>query len=385
MDAVTLLAHRVRAALAAAVPAARQQWVLGGSSRAMNPSASSASSATSTPSTSSSALLTLLLSSLTPTLPAVNWTLSQPGVSIAPSPLPPPGASSQGDEIIRQFTALGRSTEWALVEKVAFEGDTFETEGLVRLGNDRYFVSAGEWTVPRSTSTVTADGTTVAGQGFAHMLVFDGKGTRIADATITTAGAAEYHGGGIEYDGTYIWSTLAQYRPDSTATLVRMRPDTLQPEPILRIADHMGAVVHDLSTGDLLTLNWGARSASLWNLNYKPNPLPDFTAPRAVIKNPSHYTDYQDCKFLGHSQQYGFRPVMICGGITSLYGTTIGGVALVDMQTMVPLYEVPLTMLSDRGVLVTKNPMDVAIVDGKMRLFFLPDERNSTLYAYEAA
>lgn len=365
MDAVTLLAHRVRDALAAAVPAAPEQWVLG-------------------PSTSSSALLALLLSSLTPTLPAVNWTLSRPDVSIALSPLPPPGASAQGDEIIRQFTALARSTEWALVEKVPFEGDTFETEGLVRLGSDRYFVSAGEWTVPRSTSTAGPDGTAIAGEGFAHMLVFDGKGRRIADATITSAGAPEYHGGGIEYDGTYIWATLAQYRPDSTATLVRMRPDTLQPEPILRIADHMGAVVHDLSSGNLLTLNWGARSASLWNLNYKPNPLPEFSAPRAVIKNPSHYTDYQDCKFLGHSQQHGFRPVMLCGGITSLYGTTIGGVALVDMKSMVPLYEVPLTMLSDRGVLVTKNPMDVAIVDGKMRLFFLPDERNSTLYAYEA-
>jgi hypothetical protein len=313
-----------------------------------------------------------------------NITVYQPSVPLAPS-LPPPGSSSQGEEIIRQFTNLSRSTKWNLVDKIKFEGDTFEPEGIVRLGDDRYFVSAGEWTVPRSTPTTSADGITTAGAGFAHMLVFDGKGKRLADAIITEAGAAEYHGGGIDYDGTYIWSTLAQYRPDSTATLVRMRPDTLQPEPMLRIADHMGAVVHDLSTGNLLTLNWGARSASVWNLNYKPAAPPAFTTPRAVIKNPSHYTDYQDCKFLGHSQRYGFRPVMLCSGITSLYGTTIGGVALVDMETMVPLYEVPLTMVSDRGVLVTKNPMDVAIVDGKLRLYFLPDEHSSTLYVYEPA
>jgi hypothetical protein len=313
-----------------------------------------------------------------------NITIHQPGVPLAPS-LPPPGGSSQGEEIIRQFTNLSRSTKWNLVDKIKFEGDTFEPEGIVRLGDDRYFVSAGEWTVPRSTPTTSADGSTTAGAGFAHMLVFDGKGKRLADAVVTEAGAAEYHGGGIDYDGTYIWSTLAQYRPDSSATLVRMRPDTLQPEPMLRIADHMGAVVHDLSTGNLLTLNWGGRSASVWNLNYKPAAPPAFTAPRAVIKNPSHYTDYQDCKFLGHSQRYGFRPVMLCSGITSLYGTTIGGVALVDMETMVPLYEVPLTMVSDRGVLVTKNPMDVAIVDGRLRLYFLPDEHSSTLYVYEAA
>jgi hypothetical protein len=332
-----------------------------------------------------SALLALL-SSVTSLMPALNITFHQPDVSIAPLPLPPPGSSSQGEEIIRQFADLNRSTKWNLVNKIKFEGDTFEPEGLVRLGQDRYFVSAGEWTVPRSMHTTSDDGTSgVSGAGFAHVIVFNGQGKRLADATITEPGASEYHGGGIDYDGTYIWATLAQYRPESTATLVRMRPHTLQPEPVLRVADHMGAVVHDLSTGDILTLNWGSRSGALWNLNYRPEAPPAFTAPRAVIKNPSHYTDYQDCKFLGHSQRYAFRPVMLCSGITELYGTSIGGIALVDMESMVPLADVPLTMVSDRGVLVTKNPMDVAIVDGKMRLFFLPDERNSTLYVYEPA
>lgn len=367
METFTSLADRIRAVLAA-LPSASEQWVLGSpSNKIINASA-----------------LLALLSSVAPAVPAVaNVTLYQPEIPIAPSPLPPPAASSQSEEIIRQFVELDRSTEWHLAQRVQFEGDTFEPEGIARIAdssvNDldsaRYFVSAGEWTVPRAADT--------HGEGFAHMLVFDGNGRRLADAVITEPGALEYHGGGIEYDGTYIWTTLAQYRPDSTATLVRMRPDTLQPEPMLRIADHMGAVVHDLSTGDILTLNWGARSASLWNLNYKPAVPPAFTAPRAVVKNPSHYTDYQDCKFLGHSQRYGFRPVMLCSGITNLYDTTIGGVALVDMRSMVPLYEVPLTMLSDHGVLVTKNPMDVAVVDGKLRLFFLPDERNSTLYVYE--
>ncbi|KAJ4306392.1 hypothetical protein N0V88_001192 [Collariella sp. IMI 366227] len=366
MHTFASLTDRVRGILSM-LPAAPEQWALKSPGKMLNASA-----------------LLALLSSMVPTLPAVNMTIYQSDIPIAPSPLPPPGSSSQGAEIIRQFTKLSRSTAWNLVGKIKFEGDTFEPEGIVHLGGDRYIVSAGEWIVPRSTCSAGLDGgEKVCGEGFAHMLVFDGKGRRVADATITEAGAAEYHGGGIDYDGTYIWTTLAQYRPNSTATLVRMRPETLQPEPLLRIADHMGAIVHDLSTGDILTLNWGARSASLWNLRYKPQELPEFTTPRAVIKNPSHYTDYQDCKFLGHSQQYGFRPVMLCSGITNLYGTTIGGVALVDMETMVPLYELPITMVSDRGNLVTKNPMDVAVIDGKMRLYFLPDEHNSTLYVYE--
>ncbi|KAH8891321.1 hypothetical protein GQ53DRAFT_720647 [Thozetella sp. PMI_491] len=321
-----------------------------------------------------------------PLAAAVNMTIVQSNTTLAPNPLPPPGSSSQGEEIVRQFVDLSRSTTWKLVEKVKFQGNTYEPEGIVRIGDNRYFVSAGEYTEKTVKYNTTMNGTDrTAGQGFGHMIVFDGKGNRIADASITQAGSLEYHNGGIDYDGTYIWATLAQYRPNSTATLIRMDPATLEPEAMLHIADHQGGAIHDLSTGNILTLNWGSRNASIWNLNYRPSVPPAFTAPRAVIKNPSHYTDYQDCKFLGHSKHYEFRPVMLCSGITGIYNTTIGGVAIVDMNTMVPLYEVPLTMVSDGGSLVTKNPMDVAVVDDKLRLFFLPDEDESTLYAYEAA
>lgn len=325
-----------------------------------------------------------LLSSAAPILARTNLALRYPDVSIAPSPLSPPGASSQGEEIISQFVELSRSTKWNLVDKVKFEGDTFEPEGMVRLGNDRYFVSSYQRAAPSLRHNAVIDDE-AHGECFAHILVYDGKGLQVADATITEATSLESHVGGIDYDGTHIWATVAQYRPNSTGTLVRMSPNTLVPEPVLRGRDHMGAAVHDLSSGRILTLNWGGRDASLWDLRQHPEAPPAFTSPKAAIKNPSHYTDYQDCKFLGPSRRYGFRPIMLCSGITSLYGTVIGGIALVDMESMIPLYELPLTMVSDLGTLVTKNPMDVAIVDGKMRLFFLPDERNSTLYVYEAA
>ena len=59
------------------------------------------------------------------------------------------------------------------------------------------------------------------------------------------------------------------------------------------MADHMGAVVHDLATWDLLTLNWGGRNASLWSLSLHDDPTDSQTvlAAREVLKNPSHYTD----------------------------------------------------------------------------------------------
>jgi len=164
-----------------------------------------------------------------------------------------------------------------------------------------------------------------------------------------------------------------------------MSPYTLEPETVLRVADHMGGAVHDPLTRSLVTLSWGARNASLWSL-----PAPSqakqsagFDRPERIVKNPSHYVDYQDCKMLSRAGRVHNAPVMICSGITAIYNTTIGGIAVVDMTTMQPVYEVPLTMVSDAGNLVTKNPFDVGIVDGKLRLYFLPDERNSTLYVYE--
>ncbi|KAL0465663.1 hypothetical protein QR685DRAFT_557962 [Neurospora intermedia] len=330
-------------------------------------------------------VLSLLFSKTPQPSGGLNITILQPDVPFVPHPHPLPGAASDSKEIIRQIVELDRSTKWKLVDKVQFEGDTYEPEGIVRIGNDRYFVSAGEYIVPTVKYNGTINGTDrTAGEGFAHMIIFDGKGKRIADASISQAKSLEYHNGGIDYDGIYIWATLSQYRPNTTGTLVRMRPDTLVPEPILSVADHQGGAVHDTKSGTVVTLNWGSRKASIWNGHDKHLAPPKFTQPRAVVRNPSSFIDYQDCKFLGRYELYEIRSVMLCSGVADLANTRIGGIAIVDMETMVPLHEVPVTLVSEHGAAMTKNPMDVAVVDGKMRLFFLPDERNSTLYVYEA-
>lgn len=42
-----------------------------------------------------------------------------------------------------------------------------------------------------------------------------------------------------------------------------------------------------------------------------------------------------------------------------------------------------IAMLTDKGAAMCKNPFDVELVDGKPRVFFLPDEDEATLYVYE--
>lgn len=319
---------------------------------------------------------------------ALNITISQPGVPFVPGrTLPAPFAASQADQIAELFQRLGRSTVWDLVEKVHFEGDTYEPEGMVRIGDDRYFVSAGEYTEKTVSygNNIIINGTDrTPGAGFGHLIVFDGQGKRIADATLTQLGDIEYHNGGIDYDGEYIWATIAQYRPNTTAHVIRIDPRTLEPTTILHTNDHEGGIVHDTLTDNILTLNWGSRNGSTWNLHERFNRSPINTPPLQVTRNPSYYVDYQDCKFLGHPKAFDRRGTMLCSGVATIANYNLGGIAIVDLDTLLPLAEVPITMVSDLGVAITENPVDIAVVDGKLRLYWLPDQHNSTLYVYEA-
>jgi len=262
---------------------------------------------------------------------------------------------------------------------------------MVRVGSDRYFVSCGEYTSPTvsyGNGTIINGTDRSPGSGIAHLMVYDGSGKRIVDATLTMRGDLEYHNGGIDYDGEYIWATIAQNRPNSTAHFVKTDPHTLEATTFLRTNDHQGGVVHDFKRKQLTTLNWGSRNASLWSSDGPFAPLPEFTSPLKVTRNPSFYIDYQDCKFLGHPAVYNHRPVMLCGGIAGYAspspGFYLGGIAIVDAMNMVPLAEVPITLTSDLGYPITTNPIDVDVVDGNLRFYFFPDQHNSTLDVFEA-
>ncbi|KAK3709980.1 hypothetical protein LTR37_010599 [Vermiconidia calcicola] len=343
--------------------------------------------------TTTASILLILLS--TSFVSALNITVYQANVAFAPLPLPYSHADSDGDDIIALFQNLGRNTVWKSIANISFEGDTFEPEGIVRLGPDRYIVSAGQWTEPTVPYNATINGTDRStGAGFSHLIVFDGEGSRIADATITRRGDIEYHNGGIDFDGKYLWGTIAQYRPNSTAYVYKARPETLEPEPILHYNDHLGGVVHDVQTDRITALNWGSRNASTWDLDdindeYRASSTSEYTEPpEKIVRNPSHFIDYQDCKFLGHSKHYQNRPVMLCGGIAAIGSGDdafyLGGIALVDVTTMLPLGEVPIALRSALGIPLTVNPIEASVENGKLRLYLLPDQNHSTLYIMEA-
>jgi Family of unknown function (DUF6454) len=253
------------------------------------------------------------------------------------------------------------------------------------MGDDRFFVSSGMYT---QGTTSFGNGTIIngtdrtPGAGQAYMIVFDGKGKRIAQATLSSPGAMEYHTGGYDYDGVNIYATIAQYRPNTTAHVVRVDPRTLDADILFSVNDHEGGIVVDTKTDQALLLNWGSRNASKWQLNKRCDSSATHIG---TTRNPSFYVDYQDCKFLGRPRAYDYRPVMICSGVTALTSTfSIGGIAIVSMDTMTPLDEVPISVVSDAGAAINQNPMDVDVVDGKLRLYLAPDEFNTTVYVLEA-
>lgn len=147
--------------------------------------------------------------------------------------------------------------------------------------------------VRHNTEGVIINGTDrTAGKGFAHLIVYDGKGKRIADASITKVGEDEYHNGGIDYDGEFIWGTIAQYRPNSTAYAFKADPKTLEPHKVVHYANHLGGIIHDTYDNSITCLNWGSRQASTWHLsNFNTTSCNNTPRPERVVRNPSHFVE----------------------------------------------------------------------------------------------
>lgn len=302
-------------------------------------------------------------------------------------PLPPASPQQDVNRLIELFTNLGRSTVWNLVDKVRFEGDTGEPEGMVKIGDNRWFVSSNYYTEATKSygKNIVVNGTDrSSGAGFGQILVYTDRGQQIAAITLTNPGDIEYHSGGIDYDGTYIWDAIGQYRPNSTAHVVKIDPRTGRQNALLHYEDHLGTIVFDPWTDEAVTWNWGGRNATTWSFSDfgQKQPMkkyPEFSQPDFTVKTPSFHIDYQDCKFIGHPRAFDFRGVAACAGVSNKYG----GIALVDTTSLVPLYEVPINMVSENNVSVCENPFHICVVNDTLRVYFLPDQHNSTLYVYE--
>ena len=274
--------------------------------------------------------------------------------------------TASGSDLAARITQLTRATEWTQQNAIALRFKTHHPQGLVKIG-DRLFLSSVE--------VLDRD----AGKGVGHLFQFDLSGQLIADVKLGEG--AVYHPGGLDYDGRHIWVAVAEYRPNSQSIVYRIDPRTMTASEVFRFGDHLGALVHDTDTHSLHGINWGSRVFYRWPLA-RDGRVKHAARPERIA-NPSHYIDYQDCKFAGQRR-------MACTGVTEFRVTPksepfrLGGIDLVSLRDHRPLHQAPL-LLWVRGLDLAHNPVWLEPTPAGLRGYFIPEDDDSTLYVYEAA
>jgi hypothetical protein len=302
-----------------------------------------------------------------------------PPTNVSTLPSTHQGRSTTADRVMQ----LTRDSPWKPVGSVPIAFATHHPQGMVRIG-ETYYVSSVEVKVPTRRLPASDGGyDRDAGAGVAHLFKFDASGHLIADVTLGEG--TIYHPGGIDYDGTYIWVPVAEYRPNSRSIVYRVKPETMQPEEIIRFKDHIGAIVHDTDSNTLHGVSWGSRRFYRWKVGRDGKVKETGAAPeRLRTLNTSHYLDYQDCKYAGAGR-------MLCTGVTEIRQKPdsppfrLGGIELVSLADGRPLHQVPLLLWTDGGMDMTHNPVWLAPTATGLRGYFMPDDNNSTLYIYEVA
>ena len=296
--------------------------------------------------------------------------------SAAPATQPP-----AREAIAARVLQLTRESRWTLVRSVPLAFRTFHPQGLVKIG-DTLFVSSVEVRVPtrrgpQPDSRFDRD----TGDGIGHLFKVDLQGRLLAERVLGEGSI--YHPGGIDFDGTHIWVPVAEYRPDSRSIVYRVDPQTLAPAEVVRVADHIGAIVHDTGDHTLHGASWGSRRFYRWQLTPDGRAIAaDAAAAPAPSLNPSHYVDYQDCDFVGEHR-------MLCTGVSELRSGAaatpfrLGGLELIDLRAGRPLFQTPVLLWTKSGLDMTHNPSWFEATADGLRAYFLPEDDTSTLYIYD--
>jgi hypothetical protein len=265
------------------------------------------------------------------------------------------------DPVVTAFTATTRSTPWRPAARIALDFPTHHPQGFALVG-DKIFMSTVEIIEPPVRYPEPVDGYDRSpGKGRGHVLVMDRGGRLLQDVVLGEGDA--YHPGGIDFDGRSIWVPVAEYRPNSAAIVYRLDPATYRVQEAFRVRDHVGGVVRDRVTGHVHGVSWGSRTLYRWTPGGRQ---------LSRVPNEDHLLDYQDCDYVAHRKQ-------LCAGITGLPAPgggayELGGIALRDLGSGRILHEIPFPVFSSAGHVVTRNPVELEVRDGVLRMFTAPDD-----------
>ena len=220
------------------------------------------------------------------------------------------GQAGSRADIADRVMKLTRDSAWKPVSSLPIKFTTYHPQGMVKLG-DTFFVSSVEVTVPTRRWPQPVGGhDRDTGEGVGHLFKIDSTGNVVADLRL--AEGSMYHPGGIDFDGQHIWVPVSEYRPNSRSIIYRVDPATMKATEVFRVADSIGAIVHNTDDHTLHGASWGSRQFYRWTLSADLRVTNSGVPPEELrTLNPSHYVDYQDCKYVG-----GRR--MLCTGVTDI-------------------------------------------------------------------
>ncbi|MBI4893059.1 MAG: hypothetical protein HY821_20720 [Acidobacteria bacterium] len=225
----------------------------------------------------------------------------------------------------------------ALLQTIALQAELHHVQGIV-VDGDRLFVTS----VDRA-----------ARKGLlSEFALPSGKLLR----TVEVQQGDLFHPGGLDHDATSLWIPVAEYRPNSRASIQRRSKKTLDLISSFEVPDHVGALA--LSPDALILANWDARTF------YRYTPAGKLIS---TSLNPNR-TSYQDIKFRnGSIIASGLHPKPAPGG----------AVEFLDPATYAPTRTLEF-QLTDRGTAFTHEGMDLV----NHRLYFLPEDSPSRLFVF---
>jgi hypothetical protein len=275
----------------------------------------------------------------------------------------PSGAAAHPKDsaLAAAITTTTRSTPWTMVRKIKLDFPTYHPQGLARVG-DRLFLSSVEIIeAPVRYPEPVGGYDRTPGKGRGHVFVLDLDGNLQRD--IVLGEGDMYHPGGIAVDGRSLLVPVAEYRPNSRAIVYRIDLRSLTARTAFRVNDHVGGVVADPVSHQIYGVSWGSRTFYSWTGNGRQLDR------RA---NPNHFIDYQDCA-------YTERRMMVCTGLTEYANPAgakfeLGGIALIDLRSLVVRHEVPFQQYSSAGHVATRNPVHLETEGRVLRVWAAPDD-----------
>ena len=268
--------------------------------------------------------------------------------------MPTPAIERLADAV----SALDRRSRFELIEEIRLDFPTHHPQGMAFAKGLTFLSSVEIHEAPRPAADPALR---TPGRGTGHVFVLEAGGELIHD--IDLGEDTVYHPGGIDFDGHHVWVSVAEYRAGSRSIVYTIDPDTFEVRERFRVDDHIGWILRDPGLDLVFGGSWGSRRLYTWD-----------TEGRLVDEweNPSHFVDYQDVQLLGPG-------LLLCSGISLLPqadGTTLelGGLALVEPLRQRIRRDVPISVFSGAGHVITRNPVAVTADESGLLIHAAPDD-----------